>query len=105
MRSSSASASSPAGRAMNMFSRYQPQWPEISHKCLKKISGHWGWYRENMFMARPAGDEAETEDQRIYALKPMNCPGHIMIFKNGLRSYRELPLRLAEFGLVHRYEP
>jgi threonyl-tRNA synthetase len=58
-----------------------------------------------MFMARPAGDDAESEDERIYALKPMNCPGHIQIFKNGLRSYRELPLRLAEFGVVHRYEP
>jgi len=79
--------------------------PQVLDKHLWEISGHWGWYRENMFMARPAGDEAETEDQRIYALKPMNCPGHIMIFKNGLRSYRELPLRLAEFGLVHRYEP
>jgi threonyl-tRNA synthetase len=58
-----------------------------------------------MFMARPAGDDAEKEDERVYAIKPMNCPGHIQIFKNGLRSYRELPLRLAEFGVVHRYEP
>jgi threonyl-tRNA synthetase len=58
-----------------------------------------------MFMARPAGEDAEAEDERIYAIKPMNCPGHIQIFKNGLRSYRELPLRLAEFGVVHRYEP
>ncbi len=56
-------------------------------------------------MARPAGEDAEAEDERIYAIKPMNCPGHIQIFKNGLRSYRELPLRLAEFGVVHRYEP
>jgi len=56
-------------------------------------------------MARPAGDDAEKEDERVYAIKPMNCPGHIQIFKNGLRSYRELPLRLAEFGVVHRYEP
>jgi threonyl-tRNA synthetase len=79
--------------------------PQVLDKHLWEISGHWGWYRENMFMARPAGDDAETEDERIYALKPMNCPGHIQIFKNGLRSYRELPLRLAEFGLVHRYEP
>ena len=47
-----------------------------------------------MFMARPAGDEAEEEDERIYALKPMNCPGHVQIFKHGLRSYRELPVRL-----------
>src|ERR1700678_1116655 len=79
--------------------------PQVLDKHLWEISGHWGWYRENMFMARPAGDDAETEDERIYALKPMNCPGHVQIFKNGLRSYRELPLRLAEFGVVHRYEP
>ncbi len=79
--------------------------PQVLDKHLWEVSGHWGWYRENMFMARPAGEEAETEDERIYALKPMNCPGHIQIFKNGLRSYRELPLRLAEFGVVHRYEP
>jgi len=79
--------------------------PQVLDKRLWEISGHWGWYRENMFMARPAGEDAEAEDERIYALKPMNCPGHIQIFKNGLRSYRELPLRLAEFGVVHRYEP
>ncbi len=79
--------------------------PQVLDKHLWEISGHWGWYRESMFMARPAGEDAETEDERIYALKPMNCPGHIQIFKNGLRSYRELPLRLAEFGVVHRYEP
>jgi threonyl-tRNA synthetase len=79
--------------------------PQVLDKHMWEISGHWEWYRENMFMARPAGDDAESEDERIYALKPMNCPGHVQIFKNGLRSYRELPLRLAEFGLVHRYEP
>jgi threonyl-tRNA synthetase len=79
--------------------------PQVLDKHMWEISGHWEWYREAMFMARPAGDDAETEDERIYALKPMNCPGHVQIFKNGLRSYRELPLRLAEFGLVHRYEP
>src|SRR5208283_4764871 len=79
--------------------------PQVLDKRLWEISGHWGWYRESMFMARPAGDDAEKEDQRVYAIKPMNCPGHIQIFKNGLRSYRELPLRLAEFGVVHRYEP
>ena len=79
--------------------------PQVLDKHLWEISGHWGWYRENMFMARPAGDDAETEDERIYAIKPMNCPGHVQIFKNGLRSYRELPLRFAEFGIVHRYEP
>jgi threonyl-tRNA synthetase len=79
--------------------------PQVLDKHLWEISGHWGWYRESMFMVRPAGESAESEDERVYALKPMNCPGHIQIFKNGLRSYRELPLRLAEFGVVHRYEP
>jgi threonyl-tRNA synthetase len=79
--------------------------PQVLDKHLWEVSGHWGWYRESMFMARPAGEGAESEDERIYALKPMNCPGHVQIFKNGLRSYRELPLRFAEFGIVHRYEP
>src|SRR6516165_4107093 len=79
--------------------------PQVLDKHLWEISGHWGWYRESMFMCRPAGEEAETEDLRIYALKPMNCPGHVQIFKHGLRSYRELPLRFAEFGAVNRYEP
>ncbi len=79
--------------------------PQLLDKKLWEISGHWGWYREAMFMARPAGEEAEEEDERIFAIKPMNCPGHVQIFKNGLRSYRELPLRFAEFGAVNRYEP
>jgi threonyl-tRNA synthetase len=77
--------------------------PQLLDKSLWETSGHWGWFRENMFMAQSAGDE--TEDERVFAIKPMNCPGHIQIFKHGLRSYRELPLRMAEFGLVHRYEP
>ena len=77
--------------------------PQLLDKSLWETSGHWGWYREAMFMARSAGDE--TEDDQIFAIKPMNCPGHVQIFKHGLRSYRELPLRLAEFGSVHRYEP
>jgi len=77
--------------------------PQLLDKSLWETSGHWGWYREAMFMARSAGDE--TEDDQIFAIKPMNCPGHVQIFKHGLRSYRELPLRLAEFGNVHRYEP
>ena len=79
--------------------------PQVLDKKLWEISGHWAWYRESMFMARPAGEEAEGEDERVYALKPMNCPGHVQIFKHGLRSYRELPIRFAEFGVVHRYEP
>jgi threonyl-tRNA synthetase len=77
--------------------------PQLLDKSLWETSGHWGWYRESMFMARSAGDQ--TDDDQIFAIKPMNCPGHVQIFKHGLRSYRELPLRLAEFGSVHRYEP
>jgi threonyl-tRNA synthetase len=78
--------------------------PQMLDKSLWETSGHWGWFRENMFAAKPAGDGIE-DNERTYAIKPMNCPGHIQIFKHGLRSYRELPLRLAEFGVVHRYEP
>ena len=77
--------------------------PQILDKTLWETSGHWDWYRENMFAAQSAGDEAE--DRRWFVLKPMNCPGHVQIFKHGLKSYRDLPLRLAEFGVVHRYEP
>jgi threonyl-tRNA synthetase len=77
--------------------------PQLLDKSLWETSGHWGWYRENMFAAQSAGDD--TEDERIFAIKPMNCPGHVQIFKHGLKSYRDLPLRLAEFGAVHRYEP
>ena len=61
-------------------------------------SGHVVNFGENMFMT-------QTPDERTFAIKPMNCPGHIQVFKHGLRSYRELPLRLAEIGKVHRYEP
>ncbi|ABD06874.1 threonyl-tRNA synthetase / Ser-tRNA(Thr) hydrolase [Rhodopseudomonas palustris HaA2] len=77
--------------------------PQILDKVLWETSGHWEWYRENMFAAQSAGEDAE--DKRWFALKPMNCPGHVQIFKHGLKSYRDLPLRMAEFGVVHRYEP
>ncbi|WOS64111.1 threonine--tRNA ligase [Sinorhizobium fredii] len=77
--------------------------PQVLDKSLWETSGHWGWYRDNMFKVTVAGDE--TDDDRVFALKPMNCPGHIQIFKHGLKSYRELPVRMAEFGAVHRYEP
>jgi len=77
--------------------------PQVLDHSLWETSGHWGWYRENMFAVQSAGDDAE--DKRIFALKPMNCPGHVQIFKHGLKSYRDLPIRLAEFGAVHRYEP
>ncbi len=77
--------------------------PQVLDKSLWEISGHWGWYKENMFKVQSAGDD--TEDERIFALKPMNCPGHVLIFKHGLKSYRDLPIKMAEFGNVHRYEP
>jgi len=82
--------------------------PQILDKSLWETSGHWGWYQENMFAVKSAhalthADDPEA-DQRIFALKPMNCPGHVLIFKHGLKSYRDLPIRLAEFGNVHRYE-
>jgi threonyl-tRNA synthetase len=77
--------------------------PQLLDKSLWETSGHWNWFRENMFMAKSAGDE--TGDERVFAIKPMNCPGHIQIFQHGLKSYRDLPLRMAEFGVVHRYEP
>ncbi|HEY3785787.1 MAG TPA: threonine--tRNA ligase [Steroidobacteraceae bacterium] len=72
--------------------------PELMDAGLWKQSGHLEKYGENMFLT-------QTPDERVYAIKPMNCPGHIQIFKQGLRSYRELPVRLAEFGKIHRYEP
>ncbi|KQZ00418.1 threonine--tRNA ligase [Pseudolabrys sp. Root1462] len=76
--------------------------PQMLDKSLWETSGHWQWYRESMFAAQSAGDDAE--DKRWFAIKPMNCPGHVQIYKHGLKSYRELPIRLAEFGIVHRYE-
>ncbi|MGJ8570979.1 MAG: threonine--tRNA ligase [Hoeflea sp.] len=83
--------------------------PQILDKSLWETSGHWGWYQENMFAVKSAhaftNPDDETADNRIFALKPMNCPGHVQLFKHGLKSYRDLPVRLAEFGNVHRYEP
>ncbi len=72
--------------------------PQVLDKALWVTSGHWDTFRENMFFT-------QTEDERVFALKPMNCPGHVQIFKNGLKSYRDLPLKICEFGIVHRYEP
>jgi threonyl-tRNA synthetase len=72
--------------------------PELMDVTLWEQSGHREKFGENMFLT-------ETPDHRHYAIKPMNCPGHVQIFKHGLTSYRELPVRLAEFGKVHRYEP
>ncbi|TCU09970.1 threonine--tRNA ligase [Rhizobium sullae] len=83
--------------------------PQVLDTSLWETSGHWGWYQENMFAVKSAHSLTHPDDKeadtRIFALKPMNCPGHVLIFKHGLKSYRELPIRLAEFGTVHRYEP
>jgi threonyl-tRNA synthetase len=84
------------------------QGPQLLDKSLWETSGHWGWYADNMFAVKSAtafmSPLDESQDQKVFALKPMNCPGHVQIFKHGLKSYRDLPLRLAEFGCVHRYE-
>lgn len=72
--------------------------PDVMDRSLWEISGHWQNYRHNMFTTT-------TEDERVFALKPMNCPGGVSLFKHGLKSYRDLPIRMAEFGKVHRYEP
>ncbi len=72
--------------------------PDMMDRALWEKSGHWEKFGEHMFTT-------QTPDERVYCCKPMNCPGHVQIFKNGLKSYRELPYRIAEFGKVHRYEP
>ena len=72
--------------------------PQLIDRSLWEASGHWDKFRENMFTA-------DSEDDRTLALKPMNCPGHVQIYKQGLKSYRDLPIRMAEFGSCHRNEP
>lgn len=72
--------------------------PDVMDRSLWETSGHWQNYRDHMFTT-------VTEDKRVFALKPMNCPGAVSLFKHGLKSYRDLPIRMAEFGKVHRYEP
>ena len=72
--------------------------PEILDRALWEKSGHWEKYGEHMYTS-------QTPDQKIFAIKPMNCPGHVQVFNQGLKSYRDLPLRISEFGKVHRYEP
>ncbi len=72
--------------------------PEIMSRSLWEASGHWDTFGDNMFTT-------ETVDGRQFAIKPMNCPGHVQVFKQGITSYRDLPFRLAEFGKCHRYEP
>lgn len=77
--------------------------PQVVDRVLWEKSGHWEAYRDNMFLVEV--DEEGAKEKRINALKPMNCPCHVQIYNHGLKSYRDLPLRLAEFGSCHRYEP
>lgn len=72
--------------------------PDLMDRSLWETSGHWQNYRDHMFTT-------QTEDERHLALKPMNCPGSVLLYKHGLKSYRDLPIRMGEFGKVHRYEP
>jgi threonyl-tRNA synthetase len=85
-------------RRQNQLGYIEVNTPQVLDRALWETSGHWQTFRENMFITT-------TEDKRVFALKPMNCPGHVQIFKNGLKSYRDLPMKIAEFGIVHRYEP
>ena len=86
-------------RRQNAAGYEEVRTPQLVDRVLWERSGHWDSYREHMFIA-----QVEDEDKSL-ALKPMNCPCHVQIFKHGLRSYRELPWRMAEFGACHRYEP
>lgn len=76
--------------------------PQVVDRKLWEASGHWDKYRENMFITEI--DEEHANEKRVNALKPMNCPCHVQVYNQGLKSYRDLPLRLAEFGSCHRYE-
>ena len=77
--------------------------PQVIDRKLWEASGHWDKYRENMFITEV--DEEHANEKRVNALKPMNCPGHVQIYNQGIKSYKDLPLKYAEFGLCHRYEP
>jgi len=85
-------------RRQRAWGYFEVNSPDMLDRALWEQSGHWEKFAENMYIA-------ETPNERVYCCKPMNCPGHVQIFKHGLKSYRDLPLRLAEFGKVHRYEP
>jgi threonyl-tRNA synthetase len=85
-------------RRLDAAGYHEVRGPLLLDRSLWQATGHWENFRENMFIA-------ESRDERVLAVKPMNCPGHVLIYGNRLRSYRELPLRLAEFGSCHRNEP
>jgi len=81
----------------NEYGYHEVHTPQILDRSLWEKSGHWEKFRDGMFFTQA--------DEHDYAIKPMNCPGHVQLFNQGLKSYRDLPLKLAEFGIVHRYEP
>jgi threonyl-tRNA synthetase len=85
-------------RRLNAADYVEVKTPQVLDRVFWEKSGHWEKYRENMFVC-------ETAEEEVLSLKPMNCPGHVQIFKTGQKSYRDLPLRMAEFGACHRYEP
>jgi len=85
-------------RQLNNSAYEEVKTPQVIDRSLWEKSGHWEKFKEHMFMAK--GD-----DEKVLALKPMNCPGHVQIYKQGLKSYKDLPLRMAEFGSCHRNEP
>ena len=85
-------------RRLDAGSYKEVKTPQLIDRALWEASGHWDKFRENMFTA-------ESDDDRTLALKPMNCPGHVQIYKQGIKSYRDLPLRMSEFGSCHRNEP
>ena len=85
-------------RRLDVAGYQEVKTPQLVDRTLWEASGHWEKFRENMFTA-------QSEDDRTLALKPMNCPGHVQIYRQGITSYRDLPLRMAEFGSCHRNEP
>ncbi|MEM6624074.1 MAG: threonine--tRNA ligase, partial [Pseudomonadota bacterium] len=89
-------------RRQNAAGYQEIRTPQVIDRKLWEASGHWDKYRENMFITEI--DEEHANEKRTNALKPMNCPGHVQVYNNGLKSYRDLPLRVAEFGFCHRYE-
>ena len=87
---------------LDKFDYQEIKTPQVVDRKLWEASGHWDKYRENMFITEI--DEEHANDKRTNALKPMNCPCHVQVYNHGLKSYRDLPVRLAEFGSCHRYE-
>jgi threonyl-tRNA synthetase len=88
-----------ARRKFQLADYVEVKTPLLMDRKLWEKSGHWEWYHEHMFVAEVA------DEDKLLAIKPMNCPGHIQIFNQGMKSYRDLPIRMAEFGSCHRYEP